>query len=441
MSDKVMKTSLENLGDNEVKVTIEIAAAAFETALNDAYLKNRGKISLPGFRKGRVPRKMLESQYGKNFFYEDAMEIIFPEVYEIAIKEQNFEPVSRPNIDELEDIEGGVRLVVATFIKPTIEAPDYAGLEYTKKDLEATEEEIAEVCKEAVEKNARVISITDRAAADGDIVNIDFEGFVDGVAFEGGKAENFELTLGSGSFIPGFEAQIEGKEAGDEFDVNVTFPEEYHAPNLAGAASVFKVRLLDIKHRELPELNDEFAQEVSEHDTLEEYKAEIKEKIEERKKEAADRKTENELAIALSKLVHDNIPRSMIDNEVNRLVNEFSEMLRAQGANFEAYMQATGMTMPAVRAMYEEQANQVVRGRLAIEAIVKKEDIQVTEEEMDKEYARLAEMYRMEKETFVEYIGETGAQNVSDDLKSQKAMEMIKAVAIAVERSDDEEQV
>jgi len=440
MADKVLKTSIENVGENEIKVSIEIAAAAFETAVNDAYLKNRHKITLPGFRKGRVPRKMLESQYGKNFFYEDAIEMIFTEVYEVAIKEHDFEPVSRPGIDELEEIEGGgMRLVISTSIKPTIEAPDYAGLEYSKKDLIATEDEILEVCKDNVEKNARVISVTDRPAADGDIVNIDFEGFADGTAFEGGKAENFELTLGSGSFIPGFEAQIEGKEVGDEFDVNVTFPEEYHAPDLAGKDSLFKVRLLDIKQRELPELNDEFAQEVSEHDTLEEYKAEIKEKIEESKKERADREIENELAIGLSKLVHDDIPRSMVDNEINRLLNEFADMLRAQGASFEGYMQATGMSMDAVRAMYEEQADQVVRGRLAIEAIVKKEGIEITEEEMDAEYARLGEMYRMEKQAFIDYIGETGAENVSDDLKAQKAMKMIRAVAVEVEKAQEDE--
>jgi len=340
-------------------------------------------------------------------------------------------------MDETEG--GGIALVISTSIKPTIEAPDYHGIEHKKIDTTATEEEILQVCKDNVEKNARVISVTDRAAADGDIVNIDFEGFVDDVAFNNGKAEDFELVLGSGSFIPGFEAQIVGKEIGDELDVNVTFPEEYHAADLAGKESVFKVRLLDVKLRELPELDDEFAQEVSEHDTLEEYKAEIKEKIEERKRDMANREIENEIAIGLSERVHDAIPRSMVDNEISRLINEFADMIRNQGGSFEGYLQATGLDINTLRNSYEVQANQVVRGRLAIEAIVKKENIQLTEEELDAEFDRLAEMYRMEKDAFVETMGKIGRENISDDLKAQKAMDMIKAVAIAVERNEEEE--
>ena len=440
MSEKVLRTAVEETGENTINVTIEIAPKAFEDALQQAYMKTRGRISLPGFRKGRVPRKMLESQYGKNFFYEDAMEILFTEIYEVAIEEHGFEPVSRPNIESMDETEGGgIALVISTSIKPTIEAPDYHGIEHKKIDTTATEEEILQVCKDNVEKNARVISVTDRAAADGDIVNIDFEGFVDDVAFNNGKAEDFELVLGSGSFIPGFEAQIVGKEIGDELDVNVTFPEEYHAADLAGKESVFKVRLLDVKLRELPELDDEFAQEVSEHDTLEEYKAEIKEKIEERKRDMANREIENEIAIGLSERVHDAIPRSMVDNEISRLINEFADMIRNQGGSFEGYLQATGLDINTLRNSYEVQANQVVRGRLAIEAIVKKENIQLTEEELDAEFDRLAEMYRMEKDAFVETMGKIGRENISDDLKAQKAMDMIKAVAIAVERNEEEE--
>ena len=437
MSDKVMKTAVEVTGENQAEVTIEVTAKAFQAAVQEAYLKNRHKISLPGFRKGRVPRQMLEAQYGKNFFYEDALDFIFTEVYEVAIEEHKIDPVSRPSIKEMEEIKGGMRLVVETHTKPIVEAPDYKGLEHTKKDTQATEEEIMQVCKDNLEKNARVISVTDRPAANGDVVNINFEGFVDGEAFEGGKGEDYELVLGSGSFIPGFEEQIEGKNIGDDFDVNVSFPEEYHVEHLAGKASVFKTRLLDIKARELPELDDEFAQEVSEHDTLEEYKAEIKAKIEEAKTANANREIENELAIALSKLVTVNVPVSMIETEVSRMVNEFADSMRRQGLSFESYLQATGMTMQAVRAMYEEQADQVVRGRLAIEAIVKKENVEASDDELNVEFEKLAAMYNMEVEKFLEAVGTVGRENIVEDVKAQKAMELVKSVAVAVEKTEE----
>ena len=441
MAQKVIKSSYEVVGENLVQITIEVDGGAFEAAVQQAYLKSRHKISLPGFRKGRVPRKMIEAQYGKDSFWDEAMEILFPDIYDGVLDEHGIEPVSRAKIESLTEREGGgMVLVLETHTKPEIEAPDYKGLEHTKIDTIASEEEIMQVLHDNAEKNVRVFSVSDRPAEDGDIVTINFEGFVDGVAFDRGKAEGYELLLGSNSFIPGFEPQIVGKEIGEDFDVNVTFPEEYHSNELAGKPSVFKVRITDIKQRDVPQLDDEFAQEISEHDTLEEFKAEIKEKLEERKQTMADREIENELAIELSKRVEANIPRAMVENEINRLMREFINQIESQGWDFERYMQMSGMTAQTLRMGYEETALQTVKGRLAIEAIWKKEGIVITPEEMDEEFERLSEFYKMGKEEFIDHIGEVGRENVEMDAKAKKVMDLMKANAVAVEREQTEDE-
>ncbi|MCL2169864.1 MAG: trigger factor [Defluviitaleaceae bacterium] len=439
MSEKVKHSAVEPAGENQFKVSIEISQEGFEQALNTAYLRNRDKISLPGFRKGRVPRQMLEAQYGKKFFYEDAMESIFTEVYEHVIKKHGFEPVSRPQIENFDDLDGGgVILEILTFVKPEIEAPDYTGLEYTKRETTADEEEVMQILKDNQDKNARVISVTDRKSQMGDGVRIDFEGFVGGVAFTGGKAENHELVLGSGQFIPGFEEQVAEREIGEEFEVNVNFPDEYHAPELAGKPAVFKCRLNDITARELPELDDEFAQEISDHDTLEEYKQEIRNKLEERNTDRVKVEIENELAVALAGRVEDAIPDSMIEHEADRIIRDFADNVHRQGGDFGNYMQATGMNIEAMRVMYQLQASQNVRARLAIEAIVKKEDIQISDEDMQAELERLAVIYGMDKDAFAESIGEDGRESVAMDLKTQKALAKVKEVAIEVEKTKEE---
>jgi trigger factor len=437
MSEKLQNSVLEQVEENLVKITLQFPESDFEAALERAYLKNRARIALPGFRKGRVPRKMIEVQYGKNFFWEEALEDIFPQTYEGLLKEHELDVVSRPNVVQFEEAEGGgMTIGIEVYTKPIIEPPDYIGLEHTKIDTEATQDEIIEVLAENAAKNARIISVTDRAAENGDIVNLNFEGFIDGEPFEGGKADNHELILGSGSFIDTFEAQIEGRNIGDEFNVKVTFPQNYHSADLAGMPAVFKIKLLDIKQREVPELDDEFAQEISEHDTLEEFKAEIKEKLEERKRAMAKSEIENELAIELANRVEVNLPHPMIESDVNRLINDYVEMIQNQGLNFERYMQMTGLSFAAMRAEYEPQAIRNIKARLGLEAIARKEDIQCSEEELDAEYKRLADMYRMEKEKFVETLGDVGRENVLADLKAQKAMDLMAAAAVAVERPD-----
>ncbi|MCL2377407.1 MAG: trigger factor [Defluviitaleaceae bacterium] len=440
MSDSTQKSALlEQLEENLVKLTLTIEAAPFEDALNRAYLKNRGKISLPGFRKGRAPRKMIEMQFGKEVFYEDALDFAFPDAFEAAIKEHGLDVVSAPSVDIEGGEDGGAIIYAEVYTKPVVEIEDYAGIEYTQPDVEVADEEVnAEIDRER-EKNSRIHSVTDRAAEDSDIVVIDFEGFVDDVAFPGGSAEKFELTLGSKSFIPGFEDQIIGKNIGDAFDVDVTFPEEYHAEELAGKPAVFKVVLHEIKHKEVPEADDSFAQEVSEFDTLDEYKADIKAKIAKRKADMADRDIENQLLKGLSERISLDVPKPMIDTESDRILRDFANRVQSQGMDFGRYMEMMGMDVNGLRAMYAEQAKQNVLSRLALEAIIKKEGLEASEEEYEQELDRLSEAYSIEKDKLVETIGEDEKEAIKEDVKAKKALDMIKAAAVAVEKKDEEE--
>jgi len=431
-------STLEQIEENLVKLTLNIDPSSFEKALNQAYLKNRGKIALPGFRKGRAPRKMIEMQFGKEVFYEDALEIVFPDVYEAALKEHGLDVVSAPEVD-IQEADGGAIITAEVHTKPQVDAPDYNGITYTQPDITITDEEVNAEVDRNREANARIHAIDDRPAQDGDIVNIDFEGFADGIAFPGGAAEGFELVLGSGSFIPGFEDQIIGKNLDDVFDVDVTFPEEYHAEDLAGKAAIFKVTLHDIQHKEIPEADDDFAQEVSEFDTLDEYKADIKSKILEHKQTDADRIIENQLLSGLAKRVSANIPQPMLDQENERLMRDFANRVQGQGMHFGQYMQMMGMDINGLRNMYADQARENVLIRLALEAIIKKEGLETSDEEYDEELTRLAEMHRMEKATLLESVNEDEADAIKQDVKAKKAIDMIRAVAVEVEPTEEEE--
>ncbi|MDR2182994.1 MAG: trigger factor [Clostridiales bacterium] len=438
MSDSTKTTStLEHIEENLVKLTLNIEPAQFEKALNQAYLKNRGQIALPGFRRGRAPRKMIERQFGKEVFYEDALDIIFPDAYEAALEEHNLDVVSAPEVD-LQEADGGAIIIAEVHTKPHVEVEDYTGITYTRPDITITDEEIDAEVDRNREANARIHSIEDRPAQNGDIVTIDFEGFVDGVPFPGGAAEDFELVLGSGSFIPGFEDQIVGKDLDDSFDVNVTFPEDYHAEDLAGKDAVFKVTLHDINHKEVPEADDDFAQEVSEYDTLDEFKAEIRSKIEEHKQADADRLIENQLLSGLARRISPNIPKPMLEQENQRLMRDFANRVQGQGMNFGSYMQMMGMDMDGLRNMYTDQARENILIRLALEAIIKKEGIEANDEEYDQELTRLADQHRMERATLEESIGEDEEDAIRQDIKAKKAIGLIKAAATQVEAPQEE---
>lgn len=440
MSQSVLTQKEENL----VSISFEIGADEFEKALQQAYNENRHKIHLPGFRRGRVPRKMIEAQYGKNFFYQDALDILFPDHYETALDKHDVDPVSRPSMTEFEVNDQGIaHVVVETWTKPNAILEDWKGIEYRKPITDATDQEIEAELEREQEANARFLFITDRPAQNGDQVTIDFEGFVDDVPFAGGKGEDFELTLGSGQFIPGFEEQLEGAGIDDVVEVNVTFPEEYHAPDLAGKAALFKVKIHEIQQRLLPKLDDDFAKEVSEHDTLVEYKQEIKERIENAKLRETDREVEEQLATGLGERVEVNIPQAMIETEIQRQISDFARMIYQQtGMELDQFMLSTGMDDKTMRMAYEDQAPKNVRSRLGVEAVIRMENIQVTEEELDKELDIVAPMYRLTKPQFVEAIGKGGMKNIENDVKAQKALALVRQHAnpITVEEAAEEKE-
>ncbi|MCL2396459.1 MAG: trigger factor [Defluviitaleaceae bacterium] len=432
MSDNTQTPAvLEHIEENLVKITLTISPQRFEEGLHHAYLKNRNQIALPGFRKGRAPRKMIEMQFGREIFHEDALDFVFPDAYDAAITEHDLDVVSAPQVD-FEEKDGGAIIFAEVHTRPQPDIEDYTGITYTKTDIEVTDEEIDTEIDRDRQKNARVTTVTDRAVQDSDIAVIDFEGFIDDVAFNGGKGEKFELAIGSKSFIDGFEEQIIGKNINDEFDVSVSFPTEYHAEELAGKPAVFKVKIHEIKHKELPVADDEFAQEVSEFNTLAEYKADIKEKITKQKTMAADREIENQLVKGLCDRITVNIPKPMIDNETDRLLREFANRIQSQGMDFGKYMEMTGMDVTNLRNMYQEQANINVTSRLAIDAVVRKEVVEISDEEYSAEIDRLAKMYSIQREKLEESIGVDEAAALRLDIKARKALDMVKAAAVAV---------
>lgn len=410
--------SAEKTGTNEFTLAISIDAEAFNTAVNKVYNREKGKINVPGFRKGKAPRAFIERMYGEGVFYDDALELAFPDAYTAAVAQAGISPVDQPRDFEVQSIgKEGVELTCKVTVKPEITVEGYKGISAPKAAVEVTAEEVENEFNSKLEANARITPVEDRASQMGDITVIDFEGFVDGEAFEGGKGEEYELTLGSGSFIPGFEEQVAGHNIGEEFDVNVTFPTEY-TPELAGKEAVFKCKLHAIKTKVLPEADDEFAKDVSEFDTVAELKADIEKTIKERKEQSAQRDFENAVFEKLADLVVGEIPEVMYENRVNDMINEFAYRLQSQGLSMEMYMQYLGMDMDALKENYRSAAEREVKISLALEKIAEIEGITVSDEEVEEEYAKMAEMYGVDAETVRKAIA---ADGVANELKVRKA--------------------
>ena len=418
-----MSLQVEKMEKNMAKLTIEVSAEELDKALNGAYLKQRSKISVPGFRKGKVPRQMIEKMYGVEIFYEDAANALIPDAYSKAYDESGLSIVSQPKIDVIQLEKGKPFIFTAEVaLKPEVTLGEYKGLKVDKISTRVTAKEVDAKLEEEQKKNARTITVEDRAVQNGDDIILDFEGFVNGVAFEGGKGENYALTIGSGSFIPGFEEQLIGAETEKEVEVNVTFPTEYHAADLAGKEAVFKCTVHEIKVKELPELDDEFAAEVSEFDTLEEYKADLKAKIKDEKLAEGKRKKEDqavEKAVANATM---DIPEAMIETQTQQMVQEFAQRLQMQGLSMEQYFQFTGLTVDKMMGEMKPQAVERIRTRLVLEAIVKAENIEITEEKFEAELAKMAEMYQMEVEKLRGYMGEGEKEQMKADMAVQEAV-------------------
>lgn len=428
-----MSLQVENLEKNLAKLTIEVPASEFEKALQSAYNKQKKSISVPGFRKGKVPRQMVEKMYGPEIFYEDAANELIPTAYEEELKNCDLEIVSRPTVDIVQIKKGENFIFTAEVaVKPEVTLGEYKGMEVDKTSTRVTQKEVEAKIKEEAEKNARTVTVEGRPVQDGDEVILDFEGFVDGEAFEGGKGENYPLTIGSGSFIPGFEEQLVGAEAEKEVEVKVTFPEEYHAEELKGKDAVFKCTIHEIKEKQIPEIDDEFAAEVSEFDTLDEYKADVKAKIKEQKENEGKQKKEDqavEKAVANATM---EIPEAMIDEQVRQMVNEFAQNMQYQGISFEQYCQITGMTLEKIQEETRPQAVKRIETRLVLEAIAKAENIEVTEERLDEEIKKMAESYNMEADKLKELMGEEEKKQMLEDIAVQDAVTFL--VENAVEK-------
>ena len=426
-----MSLQVEKLEKNMAKLTIEVPAEKVEAALQNAYLKNRKQISVPGFRKGKVPRQMIEKMYGPEVFYDDAANALIQKAYPQAADECELEIVSRPTVDIVQLEKGKPFIFTAEVaVKPEVTLGQYKGIEVEKADTTATDEEVAAELDKEREANSRTITVEDRAVQDGDMTVIDFEGFVDGKAFEGGKGTDYPLTIGSGAFIPGFEEKLVGAEIGKEVEVDVTFPEEYHAKELAGKPAVFKCTVKEIKVKELPELDDDFAQDVSDFDTLEEYKADVRKKVEEKK--AADAKAKKEDAV-IEKIIEGaamEIPDAMVETQAERMVDEFAQRLQMQGLTMEQYLQFTGGNVQALVEQSKPQALKRIQSRLVLEAVVAAENLTASDEELDAELGRMAEQYKMEVDKLKEMFAEEDLKSVREDLAIQKAVELVTDAAV-----------
>ena len=421
-----MGFQVEDLGKNMMKLVIEASPEQFEEAVKKAYEKNKNKINIQGFRKGKAPYAMVVKMYGKEMFYEEAANLIIPDAYEEAAKDCGFEIVSRPEID-VTQIGGDKPFIFTATVakKPEVTLGEYKGLEVAKQEIAATDEEIDAEIKKEQEKNAKEINIEDRAVEEGDTATIDYEGFVDGVAFEGGKGENHPLVIGSHSFIPGFEEGLIGKKLGEECDVEVTFPEEYHAKELAGKAAVFKCKINKITAKELPELDDEFASEVSDYDTLAEYRESISKQICEKKEAEAKTERENELVKKAIENAAMDIPEAMIESTARQLGEEFAQRLQMQGMYIGQYFQYTGLTAEKYIEQLKPQAKNRIETRLVLEAISKAETIEVSQEEIDAELQKMADQYSMELEKVKEVFGEEELKQLTEDLAVQKAITIL----------------
>lgn len=417
-----------NVETNKYELEIEISAEDFEAAIEKAYLKARKNIAMPGFRKGKAPRKLIEKEYGEQVFFEDAVNLLYAPVVNGAVEESGLELVTRPEVEVTEiSKENGVKLKATCITKPEVEVKDYKGIEVEKVVNPVTDEDINKQLDALREKNVTVETVDDRAAENGDDVVIDFEGFKDDVAFEGGKAEDFTLSLGSGQFIPGFEDQIVGHNAGEEFDINVTFPAEYQVKELAGAPAVFKIKLKSISKKVMPELDDDMVKDSTEFDTVDEYKADVKKKLEEANEKHADSEVEAKIFDKVIENMTAEIPQVMFDNRVNEMIGELEQRLAPQGISLDLYMQYTGQTIDTVKKAYAEQAEKQVKLRLALEKIVELENVEVTEDELKAEFDKLAEAYKLDVDQIKQFIHD---DDLKKDIAVGKAVDLIKDAAV-----------
>lgn len=421
-----MSLQVEKLEHNMAKLTVEVAAEDVEKALQAAYLKQRKQINIPGFRKGKVPRQMIEKMYGPEVFYDEAANNMISDAYAKAYDESELDIVSQPKIEVVQMEKGKPFIFTAEVAtKPEVTLGDYKGLKVDKVSTRVTQKEVDEEIEKERERNARTIEVTDRAVQDKDEVTLDFEGFVDGVAFEGGKGEDYPLTIGSGSFIPGFEEQLIGAEIDKEVEVNVTFPKEYHSEELAGKDATFKCTVHTIKAKELPELDDEFASEVSECETMDAYRAEVKKNIKERKERTGKEKKENQAVDQAIENAQMDIPEAMIEFQVRQMADDFARRIQQQGLTVEQYFQFTGMTAEKMLEEMRPQAEKSIKTRLVLEAIVKAENIEVSDERVEEELTKMAEAYQMEVEKLKEFMGENEKKQIKEDLAVQEAITLL----------------
>ncbi len=421
-----MSLQVEKQEKNMAKLTIEVSAEEFDQAMDKAYRKNKSKMSVPGFRKGKVPRQMLEKMYGPAIFYEDAANIIIPDAYAKELENSDLDIVSRPEIDVTQIEKGKPFIFTATVaLKPEVELGQYTGIEVEKSVVEVTEEEVNAELEKVREQNSRTIPVEDRPVKDGDIAVIDYEGFVDGVAFEGGKGENHNLTIGSHSFIDTFEEQLIGKSLNEEVEVNVTFPEEYHAEELKGKPAMFKVVIKEIKEKELPDLDDDFAQDVSEFDTFAEYKEDVKAKLTATKENEAKNKKEEAVVKAIAEGAKMEIPEAMIETQAAQMTDDFARRMQSQGLSMEQYFQFTGLDAQKFMEQMKPQAEQRIKNRLVLEAVAKAENMTASDEDVDKEIENMASMYQMEVDKLKELVSDEEKEQMKQDICVQKAVEFV----------------
>ena len=421
-----MKAELVKKEGNKVTLKITVDNNKFEEAVNKAYNKTKGKYNIPGFRKGKAPKVVIETQYGKGVFYNDAIDMLFPEVYPEAIKELNIDPIDRPDLD-IEEIskDNGLVMVVNVEVKPEFELGAYKGIEISKVDNTVSEEDVEARLNEMVNRNARLTSVEDKALENGDTAVIDFEGFENGVAFEGGKGENYNLVIGSNTFIPGFEDQLVGKKAGEEVEVNVTFPETYHAENLAGKPVVFKVKVNDVKVKEVPALDDEFAKDTTEFETLAELRADVKAKLEEQAKNAADAEMRNALVEKVSANTEVEVPEAMVQHQIDNMLMELNYQLQYQGLNLEQLLQMTGRGLDELREERRADAERLVKSSLVLEAIAEKENVEANDADVDAELEKMAAMYNMEVEKIKSSLRETDIEDIKGQIKIRKTLDLL----------------
>ena len=421
-----MKAELVKKEGNKVTLKITVDNNKFEEAVNKAYNKTKGKYNIPGFRNGKAPKVVIETQYGKGVFYNDAIDMLFPEVYPEAIKELNIDPIDRPDLD-IEEIskDNGLVMVVNVEVKPEFELGAYKGIEISKVDNTVSEEDVEARLNEMVNRNARLTSVEDKALENGDTAVIDFEGFKNGVAFEGGKGENYNLVIGSNTFIPGFEDQLVGKKVGEEVEVNVTFPEAYHAENLAGKPVVFNVKVNDVKVKEVPALDDEFAKDTTEFETLAELRADVKAKLEEQAKNAADAEMRNALVEKVSANTEVEVPEAMVQHQIDNMLMELNYQLQYQGLNLEQLLQMTGRGLDELREERRADAERLVKSSLVLEAIAEKENVEANDADVDDELEKMAAMYNMEVEKIKSSLRETDIEDIKGQIKIRKTLDLL----------------